>query len=320
MCKRSQMKRKIVYTPLLVIAMLACSCGIKGQGYADVRGDEAKSDTLQVRMGELPLPEVPASLTATKERARYIIDHFWDCMDFSDTLISHDRSFMEQNIVNFLSLFPHADEEALPSGIDRFLEHVAKDSVTLGIVADIAERYLNDPNSPMRNESYYILFLESFLRQKKLPEHMQERSAYRLEMARKNRPGMTATDFSYTDRNGKQHTLHTTSATRLLILFYDPACPHCSDILEELRQSRKLAEYVSDNKLTVLAVYTEGDRKLWDETKSSMPKEWTVVIDNSNIVDRELYDLPAMPIIYVLDQDKTVLMKDAAVSEIERFL
>ena len=51
-------------------------------------------------------------LTASEERAEYIISRFWDGMDFADTLRSRDRQFMEQNFVNFLSLFPHARQEA----------------------------------------------------------------------------------------------------------------------------------------------------------------------------------------------------------------
>lgn len=269
---------------------------------------------------ELRLPDVPPSLTAPEERASYIIAHFWDGMDFGDTLRCRDRAFMEQNFVNYLSLFPHARPEALPTHIARLLERAAADSQCLDLVNDLAEHYLDDPNSPMRNEEYYILFLEGLLRLPGLPEAERLRPAYRLEMARKNRPGTTATDFAYTDRHGNRRTLHATRGKRLLLLFYDPACSHCSQILDGLRESAVIADLIANKDLSVLAVYTEGDRRLWDKTKASLPREWSVAIDESRIVERELYALPAMPVIYLLDGQKTVLLKDPTPAELETYL
>lgn len=282
----------------------------------------AEEDPCQnyVTLDELPLPEVPPSLTSPEERAEYIIAHFWEDLDFDDTLRSRDRAFMEQNLVNYLSLFPYARQETLPPHIAQLLERAAVDSICLDLVNDLAEHYLDDPNSPMRDEDYYILFLEELLRLPGLPEEKRIRPAYRLEIARKNRPGMTAVDFSYTDRRGNRRTLHATQGERLLLLFYDPSCSHCSQILDGLRCSAVIGNLIRNKELSVLAVYTEGDRRLWDDTKDSLPQEWTVAIDESNIAERELYALPAMPVIYLLDGKKKVILKDPTPAELETYL
>lgn len=296
---------------LLTLSLLACSCRPNGRGQTDGGVSVAVSDSLRDAALVLPLPVVPTTLTAPEERAAYILGHFWDLMDFRDTLRSHDRAFMEQNLVNFISLFPHARLEDSREGIGRLLRQAATDSVVLRHVCDIAEHYLDDPNSPMRNEDYYILFLEEMLRQPGLPDLSRLRPSARLATARKNRPGTVAADFAYVTRGGGRHTLHATHAKRLLLIFYDPACSHCTEIFDVLRESHVLDRLISDRELGVLAVYTEGDRKLWDDTKDSMPREWTVAIDDSRIVERGLYSLPAMPVIYLLDNDKKVIMKDA---------
>ena len=188
------------------------------------------------------------------------------------------------------------------------------------LVNSLAEHYLDDPNSPMRNEEHYILFLEALLSLPGLPEAERIRPAYRLETTRKNRPGTIAADFAYTDHRGKRQTLHGTPAPRLLLLFYDPACSHCAEILDALQESPALTRLIAAGELAVLAAYTEGDRRLWDETKAALPQEWTVGIDNSRIVERELYSLPAMPVIYLLDKDKRVLLKDSSPAGLEAFL
>lgn len=303
------MMRDCLPVLLSAILLLACSCRSNGQG-------QASSHSFK----ELPLPEVPAALTDPEERAEYVLGHFWDGMDFGDTLRSRDRQFMEQNFVNFLSLFPHVRREVLSPQIGRLLKRAAADSEAFDLVNDIAERYLDDPNSPMRCEEYYIIFLEELLRLPGLSEYDRVRPAYRLETAKKNRPGTLATDFSYTDRDGNRQTLHGTREKRLLLLFYDPACAHCSEILDVLHENPILAGLVSQKELTVLAVYTEGDRKLWHETKETMPQEWIVAIDDSRIVERELYSLPAMPVIYLLDAGKRVILKDASLEQLGAWL
>lgn len=314
------MRRKSLSFGLLVAIAAACFFSCNGQGRAARNTEQVTTDTIQGNVYELPLPEVPSALTTPEERAEYIISRFWDGMDFADTLRSRNRQFMEQNFVNFLSLFPHARKESLPPHIGRLLKRAAVDSEVFDLVNDIAERYLDDPNSPMRCEEYYILFLEELLRLPGLSEYDRMSPASRLETVKKNRPRTVATDFSYTDRNGNRRTLHGTRGKQLLLLFYDPACSHCSEILNALHENPLLAELIFKKELTVLAVYTEGDRKLWDETKNSMPQEWIVAIDDSRIVECELYSLPAMPVIYLLDAKKKVILKDVPVEYIELWL
>lgn len=284
------MKRKelLLGIPVAAIAIVCIVCivcvvcsgcnSFHGRQRATHGGDNSSADTLQGSPRELPLPEVPALFTAPEERAAYVLEHFWDGMDFRDTLRSRDRLFMEQCFVNFLSLFPHALPQSLPSPVGRLLQRAAVDSVAFRLVNSLAEHYLDDPNSPMRNEEHYILFLEALL------------------------------------------SLHGTPAPRLLLLFYDPACSHCAEILDALQESPALTRLIAAGELAVLAAYTEGDRRLWDETKAALPQEWTVGIDNSRIVERELYSLPAMPVIYLLDKDKRVLLKDSSPAGLEAFL
>lgn len=312
------MRRIYGHIVLATLLVLAFPFRSDGQGQPP-RGREGTpvTDTSSVAVRELPLPAVPPSLTLPEERAAYIIAHFWDGLDFRDTLRSRNRAFMEQNFVNYLSLFPHARQEALASPVGTLLKAAAADSLALSLVNDLAEQYLDDPASPMRNGEYYILFLEELLRLPGLSEYDRLRPAYLLETARKNRPGTTAADFAYTDRKGRRRTLHATRGKRLLLLFHDPACPHCSEVLDGLRGSAVIGRHVKSGALTVLAVCIGGDRELWDETKDTLPAEWAAAIDESGILEHGLYSLPVLPAIYLLDGDKTVILKDPVPAELE---
>lgn len=167
--------------------------------------------------------------------------------------------------------------------------------------------------SPRHKEEVYIEYLQHLLRMPDLSEEDRTRAEYYLKMARKNRIGTVATDFSFTTREGRRMKLSQFEAENLVLVFYDPACPHCGGILERLYQNPRLQQAIAVGKARVLAVYTEGNRKLWKETKGEMPMEWTIAIDESKIVERNLYDISAMPMVYLLDKDKRVIIKDAKI-------
>lgn len=279
---------------------------------ASLSGTEAGSPVRQFP-GEFPLPQIPAVLRTPAERASYLIEHYWDCMEFTDTLCSRNRDFMEQQFVNFVDLFPLAGPDARVRAADNLMERAGADSTAFMLLADIAERYLYDPNSPMQNEEYCILFLEAVVRSPIPGEYGRLRPEYLLRCARKNRPGMSAADFGYLDRAGRRRTLYTTGADApLLLLFYDPDCSHCREIMRDIADDVLLNEAVRENRLTILAIYSDGDREVWNESRNDLPSGWIVGFDTEGIQERGLYVLRAMPTLYLLDGAHRVVLKDAS--------
>ncbi len=305
---------------LFAATVMCCACSPKGEATAQNDKQGQQEVTTETGTMELPLPELPLGMTDTHERAAYIMEHFWDGMDFADTLRSHNPMFMESNFVNFLSLFPHTLDEALPHPIDNLLARAATDMTAFHLITGLAEKYLAEPNSPMRDEEYYILFLEGTLKVPDLPDAERIRPTMQLNTAKKNRWGTKATDFAYVTREGAHKTLYGTPAKEMLLIFYDPECSHCNEILRSLRASLLLQQLIDKGELTVLAVYTEGKREIWQESNGSLPSDWIVGMDESNIVQKEIYDLPAMPILYLLDKGKKVLLKDPDQNTLEAYL
>lgn len=266
-----------------------------------------------------PYPEIPGVLATPSERGAYLLEHYWDNYDFSDTTLIDRQEIAEQGFANFIDLLPRFDSIAANKGIMTFGEKAfggkAHRKVAEGFET-MTEHYLADPNSPMRNEELYISFLEAQIAAMENVGDNASRPKARLAAATKNRPGTIAADFAFTTREGQRSSLHKTEADNLLLIFYDPACEHCSEILTTLRNNNNFREKVASGKLRVLAVYTEGNRQLWRDTCGNMSEEWTVAIDESRIVDNNIYDIPAMPIFYLLDKDKKVVMKDPALGEL----
>lgn len=303
------MKYFVLSIVICCFHMLAVSAG--GFSYCPLPETKSLSNVVADSVAELPLPEVPTILQKPADRANYIITHFWDAMDFQDTLRSHNRDFMEQNFSNFISVFPYAAEQAQRTAVRTLLEQAEADSAAYVLLKDIAEKYLYEPNSPMLSEDYYILFLERLVDSPILGEYGTLRLRRQFEAALKNRPGMNAADFAYITREGTSSTLHeTATAGNILLIFYDPDCEHCKEIMSELQADKVLSNAVASRKITVLAIYSGDDHGLWKRTATMFPADWVVGYESGALQENGLYVLRAMPTLYLLDQNKKVIHKD----------
>lgn len=305
--------------PLLLGALFLMGCSPSAKSH-DMAESEGHSTACDER--ELALPEVPEEFVLPRERAAYVLAHFWDSMDFSDTSRSLDTAFMEQNFANFASLLPHVDADAVSAAAESVLKKAASCRAAYDFFMDIAEKYLYNPNSPMRDEIAYAGFADVAISQNMLDEASRARVEYQRECALKNRAGSTAADFAYERFDGSCGKLHDFCAgsALTLLLFYDPECEICHQTIEALASDDMLTSLASSGRLRVLAVYPDGEKELWRRHASDMPKAWTLGIDYGNIEDRSLYAFPALPSLYLLDRSSKVLLKDAAPQSLLMYL
>ncbi|MDE6368512.1 MAG: DUF5106 domain-containing protein [Muribaculaceae bacterium] len=231
-------------------------------------------------------------------------------IDYTDTVALHDENIMQERMANLTKLILKSDSLSLQTGLSLFFNNIKHDEKALNSVTSLANLYLNNPASPVRDTNRYIDFLNALLSVDSIPSSVREIEEERLHIAALNRPGIIATDFNFVNRDGTHSSLHQVTGNKTLLIFFDPECSHCSDILKYIAKHPRINSAISDSTLTVLAIYAEGKKDVWENTKHAMPPAWTVGYDMSDILDNELYDLPAMPTLYLLDSDKRVILKD----------
>lgn len=184
-------------------------------------------------------------------------------------------------------------------------------------MARLAEKHLYTFGSPMQNEEYFIPFLEEIVGTSLLDETEKSRFRFLLSAALKNRPGTMATDFTYLTPNGELQTLYTVPATyRLLLLFYDPDCLHCREIITALSTASCLQQQIESGQLTVLAICVGEDRDLWNCSLKDLPTQWLTGFDMGCICQEERYLLPDMPMMYLLDGEKRVVKKEVSLHQL----
>ena len=301
--------------------LLLLSCQAKQT--ASAVSSEVKQDTVLSRP-QFPFPEIPATLTEPEARKSYLLTHYWERFDFADTTLVDNRDVTEQGFVNFIALLVDGttSEELTRESLKNWCTgFIAKDHARR-VLMKTADDYLYNPNSPFYNEGLYGVYLETLL--DVFPTDDVQRSTYnfRLKLVKRNNPGDRATDFTYYLPDGNRCTLAATpvKGDRLLLVFYDPECESCHAVLGQMTASAALAKAVQTGRMSVLAIYTEGNEEVWRKALPDMPEGWTIGTDHEAVKTGALYDLKAMPSLYLLDGQKKVLLKDAAFEEISRFL
>lgn len=313
------MMRMRVAVAVLLLAAVFPGCSERANTAKS--GDVSSASSGIAPEAELPLPSVPDTLTTPESRAEYVACHFWDGLDFSNTALSLDSAFMEQNFANFISLFPIIGPDVITSASEHLFGKAAPNAQAQSLLVYIAEKYLYDPNSPMRDERAFVWLAEGAMKAPALAAADRERMELLCEAARKNAVGAVAADFAFTAEDGSG-TLHRfcNGGKRTVLIFYDPGCETCIQAKKQLESDPVMTQLLGSGRLRVLAVYPDGDGELWRGSLSSFPAGWTPALERGVIDSEDLYELPAMPTIYLLDSEARVILKDPSPDALLRYL
>ncbi|GHV17511.1 hypothetical protein FACS1894169_12830 [Bacteroidia bacterium] len=304
----------------MIFCLMTCGGGEKPAAESQALQDAVRGDAPR----RFVLPVIPGELTRAGERAGYLAAHYWDHFDFSDTACVHLPQITEQALADYLDVFSHTDRAAVEASIPAMLDRARREDRSGTMYRhfiSLYKKYLYDPNSPVRNEEYYIPVVRYILGDSLTVEADRQRAGFELEMLLKNRLGAPATDVSYTLANGQTGRLYSLRKEYTLLFFYNPGCPACKETTASLASSEVINRLLLSGRLDILAVYPDSDLDLWKKHAGEMPSTWLVSYDKGqSLFGRKLYDLKAIPSLYLLDALKHVLLKDAAAEAVEQYL
>lgn len=310
---------KILLLKSIIIGAIALSlvaCHTKSAQPIAVQAVEQQTETCS-----FTLPTIPTMMTDADERARYLVTHYWDCFDFADTTCIHTPDVTEQALVNFIDLMNYVPTDVAKEAITKTLKEANVNSKMVDYFWETLSRYWYDPNSPLRNEDFYIMTCQAMQELSLCNEALKSRIEFTLNMAQKNRRGMKAADFLYTQATGKQATLWATQSPYTLLFFYNPDCENCESIKQQIEYSQQISQLLTNGQLKIIALYPDEDWDTWYKHKDELPESWINAYDKEQLINtKKLYDLRAIPCLYLLDKEKKVLLKDARLSEVEDYL
>jgi hypothetical protein len=310
-------------TILLMVLVLSASCGR--------RAEQGRVDAEVRKTREFPMPTPPSMMEDPGEIFEYMAMHYWNQFvpdtkdsDASQYLCdsSHvsgvSKGVLEQSLANYIYILENIPlkqaQKAVSSLAGRLQSHESADTVSnmFETFVTLMEKYMFDPNSPLRNEDLYSPFAAALSQSPHLDEATRDRYRHIAAMCRLNETGTKAADFRFSDKRGKEYSLYGIKADNVILFFSNPGCKSCLDIINSLKENPKVSQMLADGTLAVLNIYIDEDLQAWKKYMPVYPEEWYNGFDPDLVIRTDkIYNVRAIPSLYLLDADKTVLLKDA---------
>lgn len=299
----------ILFTALLAVVL---SCGMG-------------TTRSQRSMRAFPEIQIPSIYDSEEAIAIYAAQHWWDALLtkgewYSDSMtvngVPRDNIVMAMDaFAECVSSIPVKDAADALARLHAQLEKYMKEdtaSCAYRVMVDLVEKYLYDPNSPYRNEDIYLPFVKAVSESEFIDSDYRAGYAHAAKMCSLNQYGEAVPDFRIKDAGGKIRRLYDIKADNVILFFSNPGCYACRGIIEKLEGMAAVKELIASGRLAVVNVYIDEDLEEWKEYQSVYPKDWYNGYDPDYVIRTDmLYNVRAIPSLYVLDAEKRVIMKDA---------
>ncbi len=309
------------FTSVALLLVLLAGCRAKPQ----------ESAAPQLR--DFPYPTVPAVYVDPDERREWILDHFWDAFLAGDGLCDTSavlgvrRSDVEGQVALFAQELEQLPLPEAQKKMRRFFSQVeerqAADTAShvFLLMEEIVSRYLYDPNSPVRNEDLYLPYVEGLAVSRFTREEARPGYVYEARMCALAPVGSVAPDFRFKDARGRTRRLHDVQARTILLFFSNPGCYACLDIINTLEAVPGIRDRIARGDFAVVNVYIDEDLAAWRAYEPNYPRDWLCGYDPDGLVRSDrIYNVRAIPSLYLLDGQKRILMKDAPVERVVSWL
>lgn len=311
------MKRYCLLLLSVSFVMLGCcfmSCGCRQGGQATEAGADVVADSAEEQQSPAKRVFVPAlapSMMGQEEKILYMAEHYWDKFDFADTVFINEIE--PQRMLTAMAVYArgYVPDSLAHRSMTALMQKASTSKRMFDYFLMLTEKVLHDPNSPLRDDERYIPVLEAAVASPLLDKYEKMPYEYDLNIALQNRIGREANDFRFTTADGRRHNMYKIRAEYLIIFISNPGCPMCRDVKEQLLASPRLNELTERGELKVLVLYPDTDLDAWREHLKDYPDAWISGYDDGQSITKEnLYDLRAIPALYLLDSQKRVMAKD----------
>ena len=276
----------------------------------------------------LPFPDVqlPSMISNEQELLVYLAENYWNNLTDpsrnypSDSLLVSGvkKENVEQKFADWMYVLDAAGMESWGNAISRMYDRALKCEKTnpasnvFETIVDLYQKYMYDPNSPMRNEEMYLHFVRKYAQYEGLSEVEKGKYNRQAKLCALNRLGTKAADFRFADKRGKIRNLYDIDAELTLLFFSNPGCNACMEIINVLNGDPKIAGLVADGTMAVLNIYIDEDLEAWKSYMPIYPESWYNGFDPDFVLrNNDIYNIRAIPSLYLLDAEKRVILKDA---------
>ncbi len=312
------------------IIMVACNGGNtqKSENEDSIKNqNQAEQEKAEQTSKALPFPDVqiPTMISEQGRVLEYLAENYWtgitdparDYLCDSAYVSGVDKDIVEQKFADWTMVLNNVSLQAAIRSVERLYDRsyaCEKQNPASNVFETfvmLTEKYFYDPNSPMRNEEYYLPFVARYASYEGLSELDRGRFERVARLCALNRVGTKAVDFRFADKSGTIRHLYDLEAPFTLLFFSNPGCEACMEIITVLKDNPSISSLIKQGVLKVVNIYIDEDIQAWRSYMPIYPTEWYNGFDPDFVLrSNEMYNIRAIPSLYLLDKEKNVLLKD----------
>lgn len=249
-------------------------------------------------------PVAPEELVGLQDKSDYLMEHFWDKMDFKS------KKAIDQNALNdafrvYTTPMRFADAEKVETSVNKLIADISKNAVLSLQFAKAAEEALYSPRADVWNDRIFLKFVDNILRSKDIKKERKTKYERLHKILNNSMQGSVPAEFDYITPEGKTAHYHPNGVITL-IEFGTPDCDDCRLIKLKLETNVKFSSLVDRGKINVLYINTDASPG-WQEKLKDYPEKWHV---GTSEQIKDLYDMRLSPTLYVIDREGKVAVKN----------
>ena len=265
-------------------------------------------------------PFLLASLSK-QERMDYLKQHFFDRIDFADTLLLRSNAWSGKAI-SYLALY--SNNRLTQKQLEG--EFIKAVTILMSAASGNPELYKFLLDYLVTGFDRYhfegvITYMADNFQDPFACEDQARKTALqkKLENFKKISVGKTAPEIEVPDMKGKMIRLSDIRSEYTLIIFWSSECGHCAQMLPKVRD---LYYGQKPKKYEILAVSVDSSMTAWSGFLKSEKLDWLNGSDLKGFDSKAAddYNIYATPTMFLLDRDKKILAKPISYKELEQAL
>lgn len=278
-----------------------------------------------------PMPKLANGNVDSLYPYYYMKEHFWDDVDFADDRIVR-TPFFEPKLDEYYKYYVdvHADSVINEVNIMLLSARTGKE-IFKYLLGKFTDKYIN-PEYMGQDKVFLFLFNNFFSKGDTTWLNATQKKfifdrAYSL-MA--NQIGEQGWDIQLKDSLGNNKNLHSFQAKYTFLLFWDPTCGHCKEMIPRIDSFYTAKWKALGLKVFALNIADETFDVWKKYVQEQHLQEWAHVYQPKIIRDeeskksvpnfRQLYDVSQTPTFYLLDKDKKIIAKKLTLEQFDEVL
>lgn len=254
--------------------------------------------------------EAPDSLPDITSRANYLMDHFWDPMDFNVNTVGQIP--LTHAFAVYATPMRWANKSNIDKSLNSLINKLQKHPVLLLQFTKAAEDNLYSASAPVWIDDAYLPFLKAVIGHKGIDNNRKAKYRRQYESLMRSMRGELMTSFGFTLADGNKSSLKFTTPLTL-IEFGNPSCTDCRVSKVKLQTNPELEKLIEEGKVAMYFIVPDAESEEgWDIELASYPYKWHSGAGEG--LD-DIYDIRNSPTFYLLGSKGEILEKNLPVDK-----